>query len=105
MRPCLLLMLARGDAHGYSLLDGLDEFGFSREWVDPSLVYRALREMEESGWVASHWGEESQGPRRRVYRILPEGETNLAEWVIDLRRTRDEIGRLLQAYEQEIQSR
>jgi len=93
-------MLARGEAHGYSLLDGINEFGFDRERFDPSLVYRALREMEEAGWVSSRWGEESQGPKRRVYQILPEGEACLSEWVADLRRTRDEIDALLTAYVQ-----
>ena len=100
LQPCLLLMLARGEAHGYSLLDGINEFGFDRERFDPSLVYRALREMEEAGWVSSRWGKESQGPKRRVYQILPEGEACLSEWVADLRRTRDEIDALLTAYVQ-----
>ena len=99
LQPCLLLMLARGEAHGYSLLNGIDEFGFDRERFDPSLVYRALRDMEEAGWVNSRWGEESQGPKRRVYRILPEGEAHLSEWITDLRRTRIEIDALLTAYE------
>ena len=94
LQPCLLLMLARGEAHGYSLLDGIDEFGFNRDRFDPSLVYRALRDMEEDGWVSSRWGEESQGPKRRVYQISPEGEAHLSEWITDLRRTRIEIDAL-----------
>lgn len=103
LQPCLLLMLTRGEAHGYSLLDELDEFGFNPNRVDPSLIYRALREMEEGGWVASYWDDDSQGPRRRVYQVLPEGETFLAEWIKDLRRTRDEIDCLLAAYEKEME--
>lgn len=104
LTPCLLLELSREETHGYSLLDGLEEFGFNRSMVDPSLIYRALREMEDAGWVTSQWGDESQGPRRRVYRILPEGKRYLAERIIDLTRTRDEIERLLQAYERDMQS-
>ena len=99
LQPCLLLMLARGEAHGYSLLEGIEEFGFNRDRFDPSLMYRALRIMEEAGWVSSRWGEESQGPKRRVYQILPEGEAHLSEWITDLRRTRIEIDALLTAYE------
>lgn len=99
LQPCLLLMLARGEAHGYSLLEGIEEFGFNRDRFDPSLIYRALRDMEEAGWVSSRWGEESQGPKRRVYQILPEGEAHLSEWITDLRRTRIEIDALLTAYE------
>ena len=103
LKPCLLFMLHQCEAHGYSLLDGLGEFGFDPELLDSSLVYRALRDMEENGWVISRWGEESQGPQRRVYQISPEGEVRLGEWIADLRKTRDEIDRLLNAYEQYVQ--
>jgi len=101
LQPCLLFMLTRGEAHGYSLLDDLDEFGFDRYQFDPSLVYRALRNMEESGWVSSRWDDQSQGPQRRVYQILPEGKSHLVIWIDDLHRMREEIDRLLKTYEQE----
>ena len=99
LQPCLLLMLTRTDAHGYSLLDGLDEFGFNLERLDPSLIYRALRDMEENGWVSSRWDDDSQGPRRRVYQITQDGRDYLEIWVADLRRTRREIDALITAYE------
>ena len=99
LQPCLLLLLRRGEAHGYGLLAELDNFGFNPERLDPTLVYRALREMEEMGMVESRWDEESQGPRRRVYTLLPEGEGHLSLRVEDLRRTRDEIDHLLEMYE------
>lgn len=105
LRPCLLVALSRGEGHGYSLLDRLEKFGFDSEQLDSSLVYRALRDMEEAGWVESRWDDESQGPRRRVYRILPAGEVHLKEWIADLRRTRDEIDDLVQAYQEEVESR
>jgi len=101
LQPCLLLMLTRSEAHGYSLLDELAEFGFNPDRVDPSLVYRALREMEANSWVSSHWDAESQGPQRKVYKITSEGNAYLRAWVAELRRTRDEIDRLLNAYERE----
>jgi len=103
LQPCLLLLISREPAHGYSLLDGLDEFGFDRGRVDPSLVYRALRDMEADGWIDSDWDADSQGPQRRVYRLLPDGEQYLAEWIADLRKTRAEIDRLIQAYTHEVQ--
>ena len=102
LRPALLFLLSRENAHGYSLLDGLTEFGFNSNRLDPSLIYRALREMEESGWIASHIGEESLGPKRRVYKLQPDGKTYLAELISGLRRRRDEINNLLQAYDREV---
>jgi PadR family transcriptional regulator, regulatory protein PadR len=105
LQPCLLLMLTRGPAHGYSLLDGIAQFGFERECFDASLIYRALRDMEDFGWVESQWQDESQGPRRRVYQILPDGKRRLSEWVDELHRTRDEIDALLEAYKQAHQAK
>ena len=100
IQPCLLVMLHQRAAHGYSLLHGLDQFGFDPDQLDPSLVYRALREIETSGLVTSEWDKDSLGPQRRVYKITPEGEGYLAEWMQDLRRTRREIEALEAAYEQ-----
>jgi len=102
LRPSLLFLLTRENTHGYSLLDGLTEFGFNAKQLDPSLVYRTLREMEESGWIASHIGKKSRGPQRRVYQLQPEGKTYLAELIDGLRRRRDEINNLLQTYDQEL---
>ncbi len=61
-----------------------------------ALAYRALRNMEDAGWVDSRWDDASQGPRRRLYQILPEGKIRLTIWMDNLLRTRDEIDRLLQ---------
>ncbi len=99
LQPCLLVLLRRDQAHGYSLLDDLAEFGFDPEFLDPSLVYRALREMESLGLVTSEWSDESLGPQRRVYRVTPAGEEYLAQWIADLRQTRREIDALLAAYD------
>ena len=99
LQPCLLVMLHRGNAHGYSLLSGLDEFGFYVEQLDPSLVYRALREMEAARLVTSEWDADSLGPQRRIYSITEEGERHLAEWMEDLRRIRQEIESLEAAYQ------
>lgn len=98
LQPCLLLLLSSGEAHGYALLPELERFGFNVERLDPSVVYRMLREMESTGWVRSHWSEDSQGPRRRVYAITGAGSEHLAAWVEDLRATRDEIDQLLEMF-------
>ena len=104
LQPCLLLMLHRGDAHGYNLLNGLDEFGLDPEAHDPSMIYRALREMEELGWVISYEGGESLGPQRRIYQLTEEGERHLAIWIEDLRRAKREIELLMDAFERDIGS-
>jgi PadR family transcriptional regulator PadR len=100
LQPCLLGLLASGDAHGYGLLQGLDRFGFESDDLDPSLVYRALRDMEEQGLVRSKWEEESLGPQRRVYGLTGDGQDALTIWIQDLERTQKDIAHLLTALKQ-----
>lgn len=97
LEPTLLLMLRQGPAHGYTLLGRLSRFGL--EGIDPSVVYRALHDMEQQGWVTSSWdGEQTQGPPRRVYRLGPVGEEMLACWAEELELTRRRIDELLAMY-------
>jgi len=104
VQPCLLLLLHRGPAHGYSLTEGLTGFGFEEHPVDSSVVYRYLREMEEEGLVASEWDTAaSAGPARRVYRITAEGDRALAWWVAGLRETDRVLHGFLQAYNQHME--
>ena len=99
MQPALLLLLHQGLSHGYALLERLDEYGLGQ--VDPSAVYRVLRDMEEQGWVVSSWDEhETQGPPRRVYSLTAQGDEALALWITDLEETRANIDRVLESYDQ-----
>jgi PadR family transcriptional regulator PadR len=54
--PALLLLLEQSPAHGYTLLNRMAEFGL--DFLAPTVIYRALREMEEQGWITSTWDEE-----------------------------------------------
>jgi PadR family transcriptional regulator PadR len=97
LEPALLLLLHHGPAHGYTLLERLGEFGLGD--LNPSVVYRLLRDMETRGWVTSTWDDEkTQGPPRRVYRLTATGDQVLAWWTQDLRETRGMIDHLLVVY-------
>jgi PadR family transcriptional regulator PadR len=101
LEPCLLLLLREDARHGYNLLDELHRFGFAAGSLDPSIVYRVLREMEQNGWVVSAWDTTGSGPPRRIYRVTTEGEEYLRWWIADLEQTRAEIDRFLGAYRQQ----
>lgn len=102
LEPTLLLLLHRGPAHGYTLLERLGEFGLAG--LNPSVVYRALRDMEERDWVVSFWDEvQAQGPPRRVYRLTKTGDEALKLWARDLEETRGLIDRLLGSYHQHME--
>jgi PadR family transcriptional regulator PadR len=97
VESALLLLLHHEPAHGYTLLEEVSEFGLDA--MDPSAIYRMLRDMEDRGWVTSTWNEEqSLGPPRRVYRITDMGEGVLAAWIQDLDETRQMLNRLVGKY-------
>ena len=75
--PALLLLLHRRPAHGYTLIERLNELGL--EGLNPRVIYRALRDMEENGWVTSDWDDvQTQGPPRRVYSLTELGNEALS---------------------------
>ena len=99
LQSCLLVLLHREPGYGYSLMDGLQEFGFQTDQMDISTIYRALRNLEASGLVSDSWDNSNLGPKRRVYTITPEGEEVLSEWIENLRQRRKEIEALEAAYD------
>jgi poly-beta-hydroxybutyrate-responsive repressor len=98
VQSSLLLLLQRGEGHGYALMEGLKQLGLADDSLNPSVVYRGLREMEEWGWVTSQWDTQESGPSRRVYRITPQGEEYLDDWAGDLGEMRKTLDRFLEAY-------
>ena len=72
LTPYLLMLLRSWNAYGYELVRQLALFGFGT--VDRAAVYRALRELEQEGYVTSRWDTSAtHGPARRVYTITDAG--------------------------------
>lgn len=96
LRPCLLLLLTEGQAHGYDLLVRLTDFGVK---VDPGGLYRTLRAFEREALVASWWETSDAGPARRTYRLTTEGESWLRMCGGTLRESSRFLDRFLERYE------
>lgn len=98
VEPCILLLLAEQNRHGYSLRDELVQRELIED-VDFGHLYRTLRRMEEAGLVSSEWAEEGPGPLKRVYRITPTGRKLLQAWAASLRQTKQLLDKFLRAYD------
>ena len=70
---CLLRAREQGGAvHGWTLMKQTKRSG--------PTVYGVLDRLEDCGWIAGHWeelGPEESRPRRRFYRMTPEGEAGV----------------------------
>jgi poly-beta-hydroxybutyrate-responsive repressor len=100
VEPAVLLQLReRPGAHGYELLETLDDF-IPGVQADMGNLYRLLRSLEEEELVRSEWDADAPGPARRRYWLTSGGERLLAEWAAALARARDRIDGFLQRYEE-----
>lgn len=99
LEPCLLLLVHCREIHGYELVGDLNPFGFEKNPVDTSTIYRFLRDLEDRGFVSSHWDTSNAGAARRVYQTTEEGDRYLAWWVGDLRETDRVLHHFLDTYD------
>ena len=92
----LLLLLRDGASYGYELRRELA----AREMkLDPAVMYRSLREMEQQGLISSHWMRSDTGPKRRVYDITDAGLAELAQVAATIAAAREEQTTFLTAFE------
>lgn len=96
VRPSLMLLLREEPAHGYDLLERLGSLGFDRS--DPGGLYRALRALEEDGFVHSAWESSASGPARRIYELTRAGKEELHEQAKGLAATQEVLGVFLSRY-------
>ncbi|MGE8203305.1 PadR family transcriptional regulator [Heyndrickxia sp. NPDC080065] len=82
----ILRVLMDKDNYGYEIIKaiGINSNG-QYELKEPSL-YTSLKRLENQKLIESYWGDESQGGRRKYYKITQHGkefyEKSLAEWKI-----------------------
>ncbi len=100
LQPLILLLLAEEATHGYGLAERLTN-SYDLGAIVPQTIYRALREMEEAGWIAPSWDMESgQGPPRKVYQVTPEGIAALETWSQEMQDLRSMVNVFLESYQQ-----
>jgi len=91
LEPRLLLLLKKKKTYGYELIGELKD-------SDVGAVYRALREMEESGAVRSSWAKGEKGPAKRVYEITKSGRCRLDEWALIIKERKRSLEMFLKLY-------
>lgn len=96
----ILRVLCDGDNYGYEIIKAISKKSSGQyELKEPSL-YTSLKRLEAQKLIQSYWGDESQGGRRKYYKVTPMGidtyHSNLAEWTT----ARDLIGKLIENQEE-----
>lgn len=84
MRPVefyILLALARGDLHGYGIIQSTERQSGGRVLLDPGTLYRAIRRLHEAGLLEETEQRDAADVdgRRRYYTLTEAGRAAAAE--------------------------
>lgn len=83
LEHALLVALRERPAAGLELARRFDR-SIGHFWsATHQQIYRVLRRMEESGWVASEEVGQSGRRGKTVYTVTPDGERALAQWIAE----------------------
>lgn len=73
-----------GDKYGYEIAREIKERTENKYEIKQPTLYSYLKKLEQQQLIESYWGKESNGGRRRYYRLTPKGRHDcqqfMAEW-------------------------
>jgi PadR family transcriptional regulator PadR len=80
----ILRLLIEGDKYGYEITKLVSERSENQYELNEATMYSSMKRLEKDGHIVAYWGDESQGGRRRYYRITPSGravyKSNKQNW-------------------------
>ncbi|MFZ2125859.1 MAG: PadR family transcriptional regulator [Candidatus Saccharimonadales bacterium] len=80
----ILRLLMDGDKYGYEITKLVYENSRQQYELKEATMYSSLKRLENDGHITSYWGDETQGGRRKYYRITETGkqlyQTNKQNW-------------------------
>jgi len=80
----ILKLLQSGDKYGYEITKLISSNSGGEYELKEATMYSSLKRMESEGYITSYWGDETQGGRRKYYKITPKGNEiyneNKANW-------------------------
>jgi len=92
----ILRVICDGDNYGYEIIKTISKNSEGKyELKEPSL-YTSLKRLETQKLIESYWGDESQGGRRKYYKITELGKENYKKALIAWKIARDLINKLIE---------
>ena len=66
-----------GALHGYGIVLHIQRVSEELLRVEEGSLYPALHRMEQSGWIASQWGQTETNRKAKYYKLTPQGRQRL----------------------------
>ena len=74
----ILRLLAESDCYGYEIVKLIVERSHGEYELKEATMYSSVRRLEADGDIEWYWGDESQGGRRKYFRITEKGRATYA---------------------------
>ena len=82
----VLAVLSRGESYGFEIFKTIRDATGGAYEIKEATLYASYRRLLKDGLVEAYWGDETQGGRRKYYRITDAGlavyHENVRAWVI-----------------------
>lgn len=75
----ILKLLTDGDKYGYEITKLVYEHSDHQYELKEATMYSSLKRLENDKHITSYWGDETQGGRRKYYRITGTGRQVYSE--------------------------
>jgi len=75
----ILKLLISADKYGYEISKLIHTNSNGEYELKESTMYSCLKRLESEGRITAYWGDETQGGRRRYYRITEKGQQTYLE--------------------------
>lgn len=71
----ILKLLLTADRYGYEIVKLAAQNSDGEYELKEATMYSSLKRLESDGCIAWYWGDETQGGRRKYYKITEKGTT------------------------------
>jgi PadR family transcriptional regulator len=75
----ILKLLNSGEKYGYEIGKLISTASKGEYELKEASMYSSLKRMEQNNLIESYWGDETQGARRRYYKITAKGKGKYIE--------------------------
>ncbi|WP_104372965.1 PadR family transcriptional regulator [Desulfocucumis palustris] len=75
----ILKILQSGDQYGYEIVKLIQQNSGGEYELKEATMYSSLKRLESDGNITWYWGDETQGGRRKYYKITEKGKLTYAE--------------------------
>jgi len=91
----VLSILIKSDSYGYEIRKIIQDKADEMFELKEATLYSSYKRLEQDGYIESYWGDETQGGRRKYYKITRAGIELYQQNIKDWRMTQKILNKLL----------